>query len=154
MAFDGRTIGVLVAGAMISSGLAVLANASTPSAGSGSTVSPVEPSRSSTTPMFAQGQEQAPTRREFTLTAKDFRFSPDRIEVARDDIVKLTVRSQDDVSYSLTIDEYRVSKRVPAGGAVTFEFRADREGTFPFYSNMTGDARHSQARGQLVVRAR
>ena len=42
----------------------------------------------------------------------------------------------------------------PSGGTVTFEFRADRGGTFPFYSNMTGDARHAQARGQLVVRGR
>ena len=98
-------------------------------------------------------QEQAPNRREFTLTAKDFRFSPDRIEAARDDIVKLTVRSGD-VAYSVTIDEYRISKRVPAGGAVTFEFRADRQGTFPFYSNLTGDARHEGMRGELVVRPR
>ncbi len=98
-------------------------------------------------------QEQAPNRREFTLTAKDFRFSPDRIEVARDDIVKLTVRSGD-VAYSITIDEYRISKRVPAGGTVTFEFRADRQGSFPFYSNLTGDARHADTRGALVVRPR
>ena len=126
MAISKKTIGVFLVWAAIATGLAVRLLA----------------------------QEQAPTRREFTLTAKNFRFSPDRIEVARDDIVKLTVRSEDDVAYSLTIDEYRVSKRVPAGGAVTFEFRADRDGTFPFYSNMTGDARHQQTRGQLVVRVR
>jgi heme/copper-type cytochrome/quinol oxidase subunit 2 len=71
----------------------------------------------------------------------------------QDDLVKLTVRSED-VAYSLTIDEYRVAKRVPAGGSTTFEFRTDRPGTFPFYSNLTNDARHSQARGQLVVRSR
>ena len=103
--------------------------------------------------VFAAGQDQAPTRREFTVTAKDYRFSPERLEVGQDDLVRLTVRSED-VAYSLTIDEYRVSKRIPAGGAVTFEFRADRPGTFPFYSNLTSDARHGQTRGELVVRGR
>jgi heme/copper-type cytochrome/quinol oxidase subunit 2 len=109
--------------------------------------------------LFAQpsevgaGQEQAPNRREFTVTARDYHFSPERLEVTQDDLVKLTVRSED-VAYSLTIDEYRVSKRVPAGGSTTFEFRADRPGTFPFYSNLTSDARHGQTKGQLVVRGR
>ena len=109
--------------------------------------------------LFAQpaevrdGQDQAPNRREFTVTAKDYRFSPERLEVTQDDLVKLTIRSED-VAYSLTIDEYRVSKRVPAGGSTTFEFRADRPGTFPFYSNLTSDARHGQTKGELVVRGR
>jgi heme/copper-type cytochrome/quinol oxidase subunit 2 len=104
-------------------------------------------------PRGGSAQEQAPNRREFTVTAKDYRFSPERLEVTQDDLVKLTVRSED-VAYSLTIDEYRVSKRVPAGGATTFEFRADRAGTFAFYSNLTSDARHGQTRGELVVRGR
>lgn len=99
------------------------------------------------------GQEQVPNRREFDLTAANYRFSPDRLEVTQDDLVKLTVRSSD-VAYSVTIDEYRVSKRVPAGGTVTFEFRADRTGTFPFYSNLTSDSRHQGMRGVLVVRPR
>lgn len=98
-------------------------------------------------------QERAPNRREFTITAKDFRFSPARIEVSQDDLVKLTVRSED-VAYSLTIDDYRVSRRVPAGGSTTLEFRADRTGTFAFYSNLTSDSRHREARGELVVTAR
>ena len=97
-------------------------------------------------------QDQAPNRREFTITAKDYRFSPARLEVSRDDLVKLTVRSED-VAYSVTIDEYRVSRRVPAGGVTTLEFRADRAGRFPFYSNLTSDSRHSQARGELIVSA-
>lgn len=98
-------------------------------------------------------QEQAPNRREITLTARNYRFTPNRIEVAQDDLVKLTVQSEDN-AYSLTIDEYRVSRRVPAGGSTTLEFRADRAGTFSFYSNMTNDARHAQMKGELVVRGR
>ena len=98
-------------------------------------------------------QDQAPNRRDVALTAHDYRFSPDRLEVAQDDLVKLTIRSQD-VAYSVTIDEYRISKRVPAGGVTTLEFRADRAGTFTFYSNLTTDSRHTAMRGQLVVRPR
>jgi heme/copper-type cytochrome/quinol oxidase subunit 2 len=96
-------------------------------------------------------QEPAPNRRDITLTARDYRFSPDRIEVSRDDLVKLTVRSADH-AYSLTIDEYRLSRRIPAGGTTTIEFRADQPGTFKFYSNLTSDARHAEMQGQLVVR--
>lgn len=96
-------------------------------------------------------QDQAPERRDVTITAKDFRFSPNRVEITRDDLLRLTVKSED-VAYGFTIDDYRVSKRVPARGSVVLELRADREGTFPFYSNMTSDARHGQMRGELVVR--
>jgi heme/copper-type cytochrome/quinol oxidase subunit 2 len=98
-------------------------------------------------------QDQAPNRREFTITAKDFRYSPDRIEVTQDDLVKLTIRSED-VAHSFTIDEYRIVKRVPANGATTFEFRADRAGTFAFYCNLTNDPGHATMKGQLVVRAK
>src|SRR5215510_7906472 len=79
-------------------------------------------------------QDQSPSRRENTIVAKDFHYSPDRIEVDRDDLVKLTVRSED-LAHSFMIDEYRIAKRIPAGGSSTFEFRADRAGTFPFYCN-------------------
>ena len=98
-------------------------------------------------------QDQAPTRREFTVTARDYSFSPNRVEAQQDDLIKLTVQSADN-AYGFTIDDYRVSKRVPAGGSTVIEFRADRAGTFAFYSNLSNDARHSQMRGQLVVRPR
>ena len=99
------------------------------------------------------GQEQAPTRREFTVTARDYSFSPNRVEVQQDDLIKLTVQSADN-AYGFTIDDYRVSKRVPAGGSTVVEFRADRAGTFAFYSNLSNDTRHSKMSGQLIVRPR
>jgi cytochrome c oxidase subunit II len=95
--------------------------------------------------------QEPPNRREFTIVAKDFQYSPTRIEVTQDDLVKLTVRS-DDIAHSFTIDEYRISKRVPAGGSTTFEFQVDRSGTFAFYCALTGDPGHKTMRGQLVVR--
>ena len=101
----------------------------------------------------SSAQDQAPTRREFTLTARNYSFSPSRVEATQDDLIKLTVQSED-VAYGFAIDDYRLSKRVPAGGSTIIEFRADRPGTFSFYSNLSNDARHSQMRGQLVVRAK
>jgi cytochrome c oxidase subunit II len=109
--------------------------------------------RAHAAPAAAAAQEQAPNRREFSIHATDYRFSPDRIEVTQDDLVKLTVQSGD-VAYSFTIDEYRLARRIPAGGSTTIEFRADRTGSFPYYSNMTNDGRHASMRGQLVVRGR
>jgi heme/copper-type cytochrome/quinol oxidase subunit 2 len=100
--------------------------------------------------LFAQ---DSPNRREFTVVAKDFRYAPARIEVTQDDLIKLTVRSED-IAHTFTIDEYRIIKRVPAGGSTTFEFRADRAGTFPFYCNLTGEAGHQMMHGELVVRGK
>ena len=98
--------------------------------------------------LFAQ--DQAPNRREFSITAREYRFNPDRLEVTQDDLIKLTIESGD-VTYSFTIDAYRLSRRIPAGARTVIEFRADQAGTFDYYSNMTG---HEKVRGQLVVRRR
>jgi heme/copper-type cytochrome/quinol oxidase subunit 2 len=99
------------------------------------------------------GQEQAPNRREFTIVARDRAFSPDRIEVSQDDIVKITFRSEDQ-PHSLAIDAYRIVKRAGTGQSVTFEFRADQPGSFPYYCNLTADERCKEMRGTLVVKPR
>ncbi len=96
-------------------------------------------------------QEQVPTRQEFTLVGRNYRYTPDRIEVTQNDLVRLTIRSED-VAYSFAVDEYRIVRRVPAGRSTTFEFHADRPGTFRFYSNLTSDSGHAEMQGQLVVR--
>ena len=98
-------------------------------------------------------QDQAPNRPEFSLVARNYRYNPDRLEVTQDDLVRLTIRSED-FTYSFAIDEYRIVRRVPAGETTTFEFHADRAGTFRFYSNLTGEGDHADMQGQLIVRAR
>ena len=98
-------------------------------------------------------QETVPNRPEFTLVGRNYRYTPDRIEVTQDDLVKLTIRS-DDVAYSFAIDEYRIVRRVPAGGSTSFEFHANRPGTFRFYSNLTSERAHAEMQGQLVVKSR
>lgn len=98
-------------------------------------------------------QEQAPNRRAFTIVAERYHFSPDRIEVSKDDLVKITLRSADQ-PLSFAIDAYRIVKRVGGGQTVAFEFRADRAGTFPFYCSMASDDRCKEMKGTLVVTAR
>ncbi|MEZ5283361.1 MAG: cupredoxin domain-containing protein [Vicinamibacterales bacterium] len=100
----------------------------------------------------ALAQEQAPNRREFTITARDHHYSPDRLEVSKDDIVKITLRSEDQ-PYSFVIDAYRIVKRTGGGQSVTFEFRADQPGDFAFYCNLTSDPDCQGMRGTLVVKA-
>src|SRR5882724_3305863 len=98
-------------------------------------------------------QDQAPTAKPFSVRAYRFAFEPARIEVNQDDLVKIELRT-DDIAHSLTIDEYRIAKRVGAGLPVTFEFRADRAGTFPFYCNLQVEDGCRQMRGVLVVKPR
>ncbi len=88
---------------------------------------------------------------EVTVTARKYAFEPARIEVQQDDIVRVTLKTED-IPHSFTIDEpYRIAKRAAPGQPAVFEFRADQSGTFPFYCNLTSDARCKEMRGQLVV---
>jgi cytochrome c oxidase subunit II len=98
-------------------------------------------------------QEPSQNRREFTIVAKDHAFTPNQLDVSQDDLVKITLRS-DDRPTSFAIDAYRIVKRVAGGTAVTFEFRADQAGTFTFYCNLTTDPGCKDMRGTLVVRPR
>ena len=96
-------------------------------------------------------QEQA--RHEIIVTAKRYEFSPPRIEVAANDVVKITLVAED-IPHTFTIDEYRISKRAAPGRPVTFEFRADRAGSFPFFCNLTIEDGCREMRGTLVVTPR
>lgn len=89
--------------------------------------------------------------REFTVTGRDHRFSPSRLEVQKDDLIKITFTAGD-IAHSFTVDSYRIAKRAGAGQSVVFEFRADQTGTFTFYCNLTVDERCRQMKGELIVR--
>ena len=101
----------------------------------------------------AGAQEQAPNRREFAILAKDHTFTPNKIEVTQDDLVKITLKSEDRPS-SFAIDAYRLIKRAGGGLTITFEFRADKPGEFPFYCNLTSDKACKDMTGTLVVKAK
>ena len=92
-----------------------------------------------------------PATREFTINGDHFAFSPARLEVNKDDVVKITFTAKD-IAHSFTIDNYRIAKRAAAGQTGTFEFRADQPGTHRFYCNLTLDDRCKRMEGTLVVR--
>lgn len=93
---------------------------------------------------------QQPTRHDVTVTSRKYEFAPPRIEVMQDDVLRITLVAED-IPHSFTIDEYRIAKRAAPGRPVTFEFRADRPGTFPYYCNLTNDEGCREMRGELVV---
>jgi cytochrome c oxidase subunit 2 len=97
----------------------------------------------------SSARAQAP--REVSVSGNHYEFSPSRIEVQKDDIVKITFTAVD-IPHSFTIDRYRISKRAAPGQSVTFEFRADQPGTVDFYCNLTQDDRCRSMKGQMVVR--
>ena len=101
----------------------------------------------------AAPQDQGPTGKPFSVTLHKYSFDPPRIEVNQDDLVKIELHSED-IAHSLTIDDYRIAKRVSPNQPVTFEFRADRAGTFPYYCNLQIEDGCRQMRGQLIVKPR
>jgi cytochrome c oxidase subunit II len=88
-----------------------------------------------------------------SVTARRYSYEPSRIEVAQDDVVRIELHTAD-IVHSMRIDAYRISKRVGPDSPVTFEFRADKAGTFPFYCSLQIDEGCRRMRGELVVRAR
>ncbi len=103
---------------------------------------------------LALGAGQPPEQtKTFTVVASKYTFSPGRIEVMQDDLVKIEFRTAD-IPHSWTVDAYRISKRVNPGQPVTIEFRADKAGTFPFYCNLKIDDGCKAMRGELVVTPR
>jgi heme/copper-type cytochrome/quinol oxidase subunit 2 len=98
-------------------------------------------------------QDSGATVRTITLTARKYAFSQARIEVNQDDVVTITLKAED-IPHSFTVDAYRIAKKATPGKPVTFQFRASRAGTFPFYCNLTIDDGCRKMRGELVVKAK
>lgn len=102
-------------------------------------------------PAWSQPEQDVPGRRSFTVSARKYGFEPEVIDVRRNDVVHITITSAD-IAHSFTVDAYRIQKRIPAGGTVTFSFRADEVGRFPFYCSMRADPGCQEMRGELIVR--
>jgi len=99
------------------------------------------------------GQDRDPAIHTVTVTASRYRFDPPVIEVSQGDLVRVELHTKD-IAHSFTIDVYRIAKRVGPAVPVTFEFRADQAGTFPYYCSLQIDDGCRQMRGQLVVKPR
>jgi heme/copper-type cytochrome/quinol oxidase subunit 2 len=98
----------------------------------------------------APGRQQSPP---IQVRARKYSYSPSRIDVREGDLVTVNFEAED-IPHSFTIDDdaYRIAKRAAPGQPVTFEFRAEKAGSFPFYCNLTADEGCRKMRGELVVR--
>lgn len=101
-------------------------------------------------PRVVEGQEQGQVR-EFAVAGDHYTFSPSSLTVSRNDLIKITFTAKD-IAHSFTVEGYRIMKRAGAGQTVTFEFRADQSGTFPFYCNLSQDEKCKDMKGTLTVR--
>jgi cytochrome c oxidase subunit II len=88
-----------------------------------------------------------------SISARRYTFSPARIEVVQGDLVTIELKTED-IAHSLTIDDYRIAKRVSPGRPIKFEFMAERAGTFPFYCNLQLDDGCRRMRGEFIVKPR
>jgi heme/copper-type cytochrome/quinol oxidase subunit 2 len=99
----------------------------------------------------------AQSKKDFSVSAHKYGYKVEgsdrpEIRVQKDDLVRITF-STDDIPHSFTIgdDPYRIMRRAEPGKPVTFEFRADKAGSFPFKCTLTADDRCKELQGLLVV---
>ena len=88
--------------------------------------------------------------REFTISGDHFAFAPVRLEVQKDDLVKIVFTARD-IAHSFTIDQYRIAKRAARDNRrVRIPRRPCRHP--PLHCNLTQDDRCRKMEGALVVR--
>jgi len=100
----------------------------------------------------------AQAKRDFSVSAYKYGYhisgsNRAEIHVHAGDLVRIRFAAED-VPHSFTIDDdhYRISRRAEPGKPVTFEFRADKAGTFDIYCNLSDDPRcRRETRGTLIV---
>ena len=96
-------------------------------------------------------QDQAPEPSRIHSRRPRLPLPPDRLEVTQDDLVKVTIRSED-FTYSFAIDEYRIVRRVPAGETTIVRVSRGPRRHVPVLQQPDGRRRHAEMQGQLVVR--
>ena len=115
----------------------------TPSA---STTTEVMPSESpATTGAIAQAAVK-----EFTVTSNGINFDVKEIRVKEGDTVKITYKNNMG-KHNLLIDEFGIKyDPIPAGSSKTFEFVANKKGTFEYYCAVPNHRQMGQ-KGNLIV---
>lgn len=90
------------------------------------------------------------TTKEFTVTGKNFAFAPGTMTVKKGDRVKITFVNSAG-THDLKVDGYGVGTKIIQGGATeTFEFVADKAGSFEYYCSV-GSHRQMGMKGTLIV---
>ncbi len=86
----------------------------------------------------------------FTITAKNWEFSPSTITVKKGDTVRLAIKSVD-VAHGFFLTAFNINKNLQPGQTTNVEFVADKTGSFSFKCNVLCGAGHGSMKGTLVV---
>jgi len=85
------------------------------------------------------------------ISASDFKFSPNKIEVNKEDKVRILFKNVQG-SHDFAIDELEISiPQKKAGESAIIDFIADKSGTFEFYCSV-GNHRQMGMVGKLIVK--
>ncbi len=96
------------------------------------------------------GLEVDSNRKEFTISAKNYSFTPSTIRVKKGDTIQLTLANTEGM-HDLKIDEFKVAtQKIPGGQKETVTFVADKTGSFEYYCSV-GTHRQMGMRGTLIV---
>lgn len=101
----------------------------------------------------------AQQRKAFDVTARKYEFRVGGAQAAEIRVplgaqVKITFTAEDIAHSFTTLDDnhYRINRRAEPGKPITFEFRADKAGRFPFGCTLSIDERCARdMRGVLIV---
>ena len=88
--------------------------------------------------------------KEFKVVAKNYAFIPAEIKVKQNDIVKITITSEDG-AHGLAIKEYGINLTVKKGEVKKVEFLASKKGIFTFRCSVYCGPGHSGMTGKLIV---
>lgn len=91
-----------------------------------------------------------PTTRDIRITARNYQFSPNEIEVNRGDTLKIELSSAD-FRYDFSLDGYGLSKTVNGEETINFEIEVTESGVFNFSCKLNCVG-HPEAKGTLTVR--
>jgi len=88
------------------------------------------------------------------MTSVRSHFTPDVVRVKKGDTVHLhitNVEQAHDATHGFTVGSYNVHSSLEPGKHVDITFKADKEGTFPFYCTEFCSALHLEMAGYLLV---
>lgn len=107
------------------------------------------PADNTVTPSSSEANS-AVSKKEFTVTGKNFSFTPNALTVKRGDSVKITFKNAGG-THDFKIDEFAVAtKRIGTGEQESIEFIADKTGSFEYYCSV-GSHRTMGMKGTLTV---
>lgn len=89
--------------------------------------------------------------KEIEITARNWEFIPDTIEVNLGDRVELHIESVED-THGFMLSGFGINEKLDPHQDVHVNFIADKKGTFPFSCSVSCGSGHGRMNGQLIVR--